>query len=58
VARCAGLGAITVLTSGCCASRSPGWRAAQLSQVVEENLQEVARRAVICGATRPYKIQS
>ncbi|MCI87793.1 hypothetical protein A2U01_0109078, partial [Trifolium medium] len=36
----------------------PGWRAAQVSQVVEENSLEVACRAVGDGAARPYKIQS
>ncbi|MCI54283.1 hypothetical protein A2U01_0075532, partial [Trifolium medium] len=44
-ARCAGLGATAGYTSGCCASRSFGWRAAPLMQEVESHHLEVARRA-------------
>ncbi|MCI45664.1 hypothetical protein A2U01_0066903, partial [Trifolium medium] len=45
MACCAGHGVISGCTSGSCASRSPGWRAAQLNQVIEGNLLGVARRA-------------
>ncbi|MCI41005.1 hypothetical protein A2U01_0062238, partial [Trifolium medium] len=45
MARCAGYGEITGIPSGSCASRSIVWRGAQLNQVVEGNLLEVARRA-------------
>ncbi|MCI70621.1 hypothetical protein A2U01_0091884, partial [Trifolium medium] len=38
-----------------CASRSPGWRVAQLKQVIERNHLEVARRAAWSGAARQYK---
>ncbi|MCI74714.1 hypothetical protein A2U01_0095978 [Trifolium medium] len=58
MARCAGLGATIGYTSGSCASRSLGLRVAPLSQVVESQHLEVARRAVLVGATRQYKIQS
>ncbi|MCI16154.1 hypothetical protein A2U01_0037295, partial [Trifolium medium] len=49
---------ITVCSSGSCASRRLRWRVAQVNQVVEGNLLEVARRAGWIGATRQYKIQA
>ncbi|MCI46977.1 hypothetical protein A2U01_0068218, partial [Trifolium medium] len=45
MARCAGLGTIAGFTSGCCASRSLGWRVAPLKQEVGRVHLEVARRA-------------
>ncbi|MCI46021.1 hypothetical protein A2U01_0067261, partial [Trifolium medium] len=45
MARCAGHGVRTGKSSVSCAPRSLRWRVAQLNQVVEEDLLEVARRA-------------
>ncbi|MCI59028.1 hypothetical protein A2U01_0080283, partial [Trifolium medium] len=58
MARCAGHGVITGFTSGSYASRINVGRVAQLNQVVEGNLLEVARHAGWVGAARQYKIQS
>ncbi|MCI44820.1 hypothetical protein A2U01_0066059 [Trifolium medium] len=58
MARCAGRGIIVESTSGCCVSRSLGWRIAPLKQVVERILLDVARRAGWGGAMRHYKIQA
>ncbi|MCI48656.1 hypothetical protein A2U01_0069899, partial [Trifolium medium] len=44
-ARCAGHGVIAGKSSGSCASRSLGWRVAQLKLAAKENLLVVARRA-------------
>ncbi|MCI86237.1 hypothetical protein A2U01_0107517, partial [Trifolium medium] len=40
MARCAGRWIIAGKSSVSCATRSPGWRVAQLNQVVEEDLLE------------------